>query len=81
MAPPFFMPGGKARDNTGYYYGGGGIAVVVLALIEVSPIKINPLGAITKAIGQAINQDVLEKISSLEDKEDKQKPEYTDVSV
>lgn len=50
--------------------GGGGIAVILLALIEFSPIKINPLGSIAKAIGRAINQDVLEKVSSLEEKVD-----------
>lgn len=49
--------------------------VIVLALIEVSPIKINPLGAIAKAIGRAMNQDVLEKVSRLEEKVDHLKNE------
>ena len=55
--------------------GGGGIAVVVLALIEISPIKINPLGAIAKALGRAINQDLMVKVSALEDKVDNLKHE------
>ena len=44
--------------------GGGviGAVVVLLALVEISPIKINPWSAIGKAIGRAINGDVIEKL-------------------
>ena len=55
--------------------GGGGIALVVLTLIQIAPIKINPLGAIAKALGRAMNQDVLAKVDSLEEKLDHLKHE------
>lgn len=42
--------------------------IVVLALIQFSPIKINPLEAAAKAIGRLINQDVLEKVELLGEK-------------
>ena len=46
--------------------GGGviGAVVVLLALVEISPIKINPWSAIGKAIGRAINGDVIEKLEA-----------------
>lgn len=42
--------------------GGGGTLVVLLTLIQIAPIKINPWSAIARAIGRAINADVLEEI-------------------
>ena len=46
--------------------GGGvvGFILVLLALVEISPIKINPWTAIGKAIGRAINGDVIEKLEA-----------------
>lgn len=42
-----------------------GVAVVaVLGIIEVSPIKINPWSAIAKAIGRAVNADLLDEVKS-----------------
>ena len=46
--------------------GGGGILIVILTLIQISPIKINPWGAIARALGRAINKDLMDKVSSLE---------------
>lgn len=54
---------------------GGSVLVVVLTLLQIAPIKINPWGAISKAIGRAINQDLMEKISDLENKLDHLKHE------
>lgn len=48
--------------------GGGGMLLVLLTLLQIAPIKINPWGAIAKALGRAINADVLDKVSSLEEK-------------
>lgn len=45
--------------------GGGGI-VLLLTLIEISSIKINPWSAIGRAIGRAINGEVLDKVDALE---------------
>ena len=46
--------------------GGGAVGgiLVLLALVEISPIKINPWTAIGKAIGRAINGDVIEKLEA-----------------
>ena len=38
---------------------GGGVLVVVLSLIEVTPIKVNPWSALAKWLGRAFNADVI----------------------
>ena len=45
--------------------GGGGL-LALLTLIEITPIKINPWSAIGRAIGRAINSEVLDKVNKLE---------------
>ena len=45
--------------------GGGGL-VALLTIIQVSDIKINPWSAIGRAIGRAINGEVLDKVGALE---------------
>ena len=45
--------------------GGGGIVgllLVLLTLVQIAPIKVNPWTAIGKAVGRAINGDVIEKL-------------------
>ena len=42
--------------------GGGGGALLLLTLLEIAPIKVNPWSFIAKAIGRAINADVLVEI-------------------
>lgn len=44
---------------------GGGFTLVLMTLIQITPIKINPWSAIGRAIGRAINGEVLEKVNSL----------------
>lgn len=46
--------------------GGGGVLLVLLTMIQIAPVKINPWTAIEKAIGRAINGEVLEKVGKLE---------------
>lgn len=46
--------------------GGGGILVVVMTLIQVSPLKIDPWSAVAKAIGRAINGEVIKKVDKLD---------------
>lgn len=46
--------------------GGGGVLLVLLTMIQIAPVKINPWTAIAKAIGRAINGEVLEKVGKLE---------------
>ena len=41
---------------------GGGIAFVVLTLVQIAPVKLNPWTWLARAIGRAINGDVLRKL-------------------
>ena len=45
--------------------GGGGLLAVLLTLVQIAPVKINPWSAIAKAIGNAINADVLREIDDV----------------
>lgn len=42
------------------------LTVLIPSLIEISPIKVNPWSALAKAIGKAINADVLKKLEGVE---------------
>lgn len=46
--------------------GGGGVLLASLTLIQVAPVKINPWSAIARAIGRAINGEVIAKVGKLE---------------
>lgn len=50
--------------------GGGGLLVVILTIVQISPIKIDPWSALAKAVGKAINGEVLQMVGALEDKVD-----------
>lgn len=39
---------------------GGGIILVAMTLIQIAPIKLDPWSAVARAIGRAINKDVIE---------------------
>ena len=43
------------------FWSGGGMVLVLLSLIEVSPIKVNPWSRLAKIIGHALNAEVLEQ--------------------
>lgn len=49
---------------------GGGALVLLLTLVQIAPIKINPWSAIGRALGRAINGDVLKKLGQIEEKVD-----------
>ena len=51
----------------GIFLGGGSLLVILLTLVEFAPIKINPLSALAKAIGRAVNADVLQELKSVKD--------------
>ena len=42
--------------------GGGGGLMILLTLVQIAPIKVNPWTDIARAIGRAINADVLQEI-------------------
>lgn len=45
---------------------GGGVILVILTLVQISPIKVNPWNAIARWVGKAINGEVLDKLESVE---------------
>ena len=45
--------------------GGGGL-LVLMTIIQITPIKINPWSWIAKRIGRAINGEVLEKVNAID---------------
>lgn len=45
---------------------GAGGAIIIMTLIEITPIKINPWSSIAKWIGRAFNSSVLQKIDQME---------------
>ena len=51
--------------------GGAIVLAALLSLVEIAPIKINPWSKIARAIGKAINGEVLAKFDALEQKVDK----------
>ena len=48
--------------------GGGLGAVALLTLIQIAPVKVDPWSAIAKALGRAINGEVLQQVSETKTK-------------
>lgn len=46
-------------------FGGGGLAAILLTLLQLAPIEVNPWSAMAKAIGRAINADVLKELEEV----------------
>lgn len=44
---------------------GGGLLLLLLTLIQISPIKINPWSALARLLGKAINADVLQELDDV----------------
>lgn len=44
--------------------GSGGLAVALLSLVEIAPVKWNPWSALAKALGRAVNADLLKELSA-----------------
>ena len=55
----------KALEEIGLY--GGGALVLIMTLIQVSPIKFNPWSYIGKRIGRFVNSEVIEKVDAITD--------------
>jgi hypothetical protein len=47
------------------FLGGGGALLILMTIIQISPIKINPWSFLAKKIGRAINGEVIEKVDNL----------------
>ena len=50
--------------------GGGGVLLVLLTLVQISPIELNPWSALAKVVGRAINADVTRELSEIKEKLD-----------
>ena len=50
--------------------GGGSILLVIMTLVQFSPVKINPWSWLAKTVGRAINADVSKRLSEIEKKLD-----------
>lgn len=46
--------------------GGGGVILVAMTLIQISPVKVNPWSSLAKAIGRAINGELIQKVDKLD---------------
>lgn len=46
---------------------GGGVLVVLLSIVEISPIKINPWSSFVKWLGRAINADVIKGLDAVKE--------------
>lgn len=49
-------------------FGGGSVIFILLTLIQITPLELNPWSALAKAIGRAINADVLKELGEMKDK-------------
>lgn len=47
------------------FWGGGGVLLFVLSIVQIAPVKINPWSALAKAIGRAINAEVLRELKTV----------------
>ncbi len=45
--------------------GGSGVLVVLLSIVEISPIKLNPWSWLAKWLGRAINADVIKELEAV----------------
>ena len=45
--------------------GGSGVVIVLLSIVEISPIKINPWSRLAKWLGRAINADVIKELETV----------------
>lgn len=48
----------------------GGALVILMTLVQLSPIKVNPWSAIGRVIGKALNGDVIKKLDKMENRLD-----------
>lgn len=46
---------------------GGGVLILLMTLVQITPIKINPWSWLAKRIGRAINGEVLENVNHLKE--------------
>lgn len=47
-------------------YGSGGVLLIFMTLIQITPIKINPWSAVIGWVGKNLNQNICDRIETLE---------------
>ena len=47
-----------------FLLGGGGLLCLLFGLVEIAPVKLNPWSALAKALGRAVNADLLRELSA-----------------
>ena len=47
------------------FCGGGGVLLILMTLLQITPIKINPWSWLGRCIGRAINREVIEKVDNV----------------
>lgn len=50
--------------------GSGGLLLIIMTLVQLAPIKVNPWSAIARAIGRAVNTEVLKELEAVKKKLD-----------
>ena len=45
---------------------GGGVLLILLTIIQLAPIKVNPWSKIARAIGRAMNVEIMDKLNESE---------------
>jgi len=54
------------QELKNFMMGGCGLLVATMTIIQITPIKINPWTALARALGKALNGEVLDKLSRVE---------------
>ena len=57
--------GVKPMNMQEIFFGGGGVLLVLMSLVEISPIKLNPWSWLAKKLGRAINADVIKELEEV----------------
>lgn len=57
---------------------GGGVAVFILTVVQIAPIRINPWSAAAKAIGRAVNAEVLNELGVVKKNQEKTREKLED---
>lgn len=51
------------------FLGSGGVLILLLTLVQISPIKINPWSALGRAVGRFLNSAVLEELEEIKNEQ------------
>lgn len=52
-------------------FGSSGIVMAVMTILQIAPIKIDPWSSLARALGRAINQDVLKELTAVKNQQEK----------